>query len=515
MSEQSSNRSIAKNTGMLYIRMLLTMIVSLFTSRVILKTLGVTDFGIYNTVGGIVGFLSFINGALATGSSRFITFELGKGNFEKLKRTFSTTLTIHFFLALLIILTAETFGLWFLYNKLIIPPERFEAALWCFHLSMVAAAVTLTQVPYNAVIMAHEKMDIYAYISIVEVFAKLAIVYMLYIGSYDKLILYAILYLILNVSLSLFYRGYCIRHFLETKYKFVIDWPILREIGKFSGWSLIASVSVALKNQGVLIILNMFFEPFVVSARAISLQVNGVVNQFVNNFRAAVNPQIVKRYAVGEYESSKSLLLDSAKYSYYLIFLLGMPIFFTADKLLQLWLDVVPDYTAVFLRLVIIQNLFAVFDTSFYTALYAKGDLKLNALMSPILGILSFPLVYILFKNGYSPVSLSWIHIGLYFTLAFVVKPYLLIRLVDYQLSDFIPLIKDCLTMSFVSLAIPSYFYYYYYNYTPITIWNLACMLFITMLSIACSVWFIGIDSFVRDKIIDIIRIHLSKFWTR
>lgn len=512
MSEQSSNRSIARNTGMLYIRMLLTMIVSLFTSRVILQSLGVTDFGIYNTVGGIVGFLSFINGALATGSSRFITFELGKGNFEKLRRTFSTTLTIHFILALLIILTAETFGLWFLYNKLIIPPDRFDAALWCFHLSMVAAAVTLTQVPYNAVIMAHEKMDIYAYISIVEVFAKLAIVYMLYIGSYDKLILYAVLYLILNVSLSLFYRGYCIRHFQETKYQFVIDWLILREIGKFSGWSLIASVSIALKNQGVLIILNMFFEPFVVSARAISLQVNGVVNQFVNNFRAAVNPQIVKRYAVGEYESSKSLLLDSAKYSYYLIFLLGMPIFFTADELLQLWLEIVPDYTAVFLRLVIIQNLFAVFDTSFYTALYAKGDLKLNALMSPALGILTFPIVYIMFKNGYSPVALSWVHVCLYFTLAFVVKPYLLVRIVGYQFSDFFPLIKNCIKVSFVSLIIPLFFYSSCYTKVPITNLSFLCMFLITILSIFVSVWFWGIPSMARRQIIGIIKKQISKY---
>lgn len=510
MSEQSSNRSIAKNTGMLYIRMLLTMIVSLFTSRVILQTLGVTDFGIYNTVGGIVGFLSFINGALATGSSRFITFELGKGNFEKLKRTFSTTLTIHFILALLIILTAETFGLWFLYNKLIIPPERFESALWCFHLSMVAAAVTLTQVPYNAVIMAHEKMDIYAYISIVEVFAKLAIVYMLYIGSYDKLILYAVLYLILNVSLSLFYRGYCIRHFQETKYQFVIDWPILREIGRFSGWSLIASISVALKNQGVLIILNMFFEPFVVSARAISLQVNGVVNQFVNNFRAAVNPQIVKRYAVGEYESSKSLLLESAKYSYYLIFLLGMPIFFTADKLLQLWLDVVPDYTAVFLRLVIIQNLFAVFDTSFYTALYAKGDLKLNALMSPVLGILTFPIVYILFKIGYSPVALSWIHVGLYFTLAFVVKPYLLVRIVNYQFSDFFPLIKDCFMVSLFALVLPVAFYYFYYSKIDATILSFASMLSVVIFSVIISVWYIGLNAETRETVMCTIKNKLK-----
>lgn len=515
MSMERTNKTIARNTIVLYFRMMLTMAVSLFTSRVILQTLGVTDYGIYNTVGGIVGFLSFINGALATGSSRFITFELGKGNFDKLQRTFSTTLTIHIFLAVLIILVAETFGLWFLYNKLIIPPDRFHAAVWCFHLSLVAAAVTLTQVPYNAAIMAHEKMDIYAYVSIVEVFSKLAIVYMLYIGTYDKLIMYAVLYLMLNISLSLYYRYYCVKNFKETRYRFTIDKPIIKEIGKFSGWSLVASVSVALKNQGVLIMLNMFFEPLVVAARAISLQVNGVVNQFVNNFRIAANPQIVKRYANGEYDSSKNLLMDSTKYSYFLLFLMGMPIFFTADQLLHLWLGVVPEYTTVFLKLVIIQNMFAVFDTSFYTALYAKGELKQNALLSPVLGIITFPIVYILFRCGYSPIALSWVHVGLYFVLAFIVKPILLIKLVDYQISDFLKVFKTCFLVTVFALVIPSLFYMYWYSTQDSSVILFLEMVTVCIVCSMLSIWMFGLSKKYRGKIISYIMAKLDYLFNK
>ena len=246
---------------------------------------------------------------------------------------------------------------------------------------------------------------------LVETVLKLAIVYMLYIGDFDKLKMYATLFFCLTVGMQVFYRLYCVNHFPETKYKFVYDKGILKEIGKFSGWSLLANFSIALSKQGILMLLNMFFSPSVVAARAISLQVNGMVEQFVGNFRAAANPQIVKRYASGDFDGHKTLLLQSAKYSFFLLYLIGLPVILTAYPLLHLWLGIVPEYTAIFLQIVIVQSLFSVFDISLYQALYAKGDLKWNALTSPTIGFITFPIVYVCFKNGMSPVALSWAYL--------------------------------------------------------------------------------------------------------
>lgn len=258
---QSSNKIIAKNTIFLYIRMLFVMLVALFTSRVILQKLGIDDYGIYQTVGGIVGLLSFINSALSSGSSRFLTYELGRNDKDRLQRTFSTTLTIHIIIAAIIVLIAETAGLWFLYNKLLIPLDRMDAAIYVFHVSILTAVFSLTQVPYNASIISHERMAVFAYIGIVEVLSKLAILYLLDIGSYDKLKLYATLLFIVQVSLMLFYRFYCQRHFAETVFRLSIDRQILKPIASFSAWSLFANGAIALNSQGILMLLNIFFRP--------------------------------------------------------------------------------------------------------------------------------------------------------------------------------------------------------------------------------------------------------------
>lgn len=457
MPKQSSNKTIAKNTVFLYFRMMFTMVVSLFTSRVILQSLGVDDYGIYQAVGGIVGFLSFINSALATGSSRFLTYALGENNLEKLKKTFSTTLNVHIVLTLFIVIVAETIGLWFLYNKMVIAPERLSAAVYTYHLSILAAAFTLTQVPYSATIIAHEKMSIYAYMSIVEVSAKLGICYLLSFGDFDRLKLYATLLLIVQVGLMAFYRFYCSRNFEEAHFSLTFDRQTFKNIAGFSGWSLFASSAIALNSQGVLLLLNMFFSPAVVAARAISIQVNMAANQFVNNFRTAVNPQIVKRLAAGDTQGSHSLLLTSTKYSYYLMLCLCLPICLLAYPLLRLWLGIVPEYATIFLQLIIIQSLFQVFDTSFYTALYAMGRLKENALISPTLLLISFPVVYLLFKLGFSPVALSWASLITYMILGLIVKPILLIKVSGYTLADIYDVFRPCLLVTLVSVPIPTY----------------------------------------------------------
>lgn len=500
---ETNNKTIAKNTLFLYFRMMFTMVVGLFTSRVILQKLGVDDYGIYQAVGGIVGFLSFINGALSTGSSRFLTYALGEGNADKLKRTFSTTLIIHILLALFIALLSETVGLWFLNNKLIIASERMDAAIYTFHLSIVATVLSITQVPYNASLISHERMSIYAYMSIYDVSAKLLVCYLLSIGNIDRLILYSSLILAVQVSSLVFYRLYCIRHFEETLFAFSFDKNLFKDIAKFSGWSLFANSAIALNSQGILVLLNMFFSPSIVAARAISLQVNMAANQFVNNFRQAVNPQIVKKYAAGEFYASKQLLLESTKYSYYMMFLLSLPICILAQPLLKLWLGVVPEYTVPFLQIVILQNLFQVFDTSFYMALYAKGQLKQNALLSPTMLFLSFISSYCFFKLGFSPLSLSWATFVAYAVLGLIIKPILITHIVDYTWKDIWSVFRPCLLVTSVSIPIPLLTA----NYIgEINFISFITIVIVCTVSIVVTTYFLGIDRETRNRLMAIIR---------
>ena len=499
----SSNKTIAKNTIFLYFRMMLTMIISLYTSRVILQVLGVDDYGIYQAVGGIVGFLSFVNNALSTGSSRFITFGLGENNPKKLRNIFSTTLSSHICLALIIVMLAETLGLWFLHNKLVIAPERMEAAEFVFHLSVLTAFFSLTQVPYSACIIAHEKMGVYAYVSIIDAAMKLLVVYLLTIGDFDKLKLYALLLCLIQVSIVLYYNVYCIRHFDEAKFRLYFDKKLFKEIAGFSGWSLFAGCSIALNSQGILVLLNMFFSPAVVAARAISLQVNSAANQFVTNFQTAANPQIVKRFAAKDYEGSKQLLLQTTKFSFYLMLLLCLPICLGANQLLVLWLGIVPEYTVIFLQLVIIQSLFCVFDTSFYRALYAKGRLKENALISPTLGLVRFPIIYFLFKFGFSPVALSWASLITYALLGLVIKPILVIKIVDYTWKDVFSVFVPCFKVVVCSLPIPLLLYHYLGDETLIAF---VIVVLASILSVLAFSWIIGLDKEMKSKFLEIVK---------
>jgi O-antigen/teichoic acid export membrane protein len=504
----SENKRIAKNTIYLYLRMMLTMIISLYTSRVILHVLGVNDYGIYNVVGGVVGFLSFVTAALSAGSSRFLTFEMGTGDKEKLRKTFCSTLSVHIMFSLFIVLLAETIGLWFVNNKLQIPASRMFAANCVYQLSIITAVFSITQVPYTSVIIAHEKMDIYAYMSIYDVTMKLLICYLLYIGNIDKLILYAILIFLIQLSDVLFYRIYSIRHFEESKFKFFYDKKILGPILKFSGWSLFANLSIALNNQGTSIITNMFFGPAVVSASVLSATVSGAANSFITNFRTAANPQIVKMYAAKDYEGSKKLLLNSTKFSFYLMFILALPIILLADPLLHLWLMEVPPYTVVFLRIVMVQSLFCVFDSSFYTALYTKGRLRENALISPMVGFLCFPIVYILFKRGFSPVAMSWVSLCSYVLLGLVVKPMLIIKIVNYTWKDVLSVFTPCLMIVILSTPIPLFATCFLGTDSYI---NDFIILLTSLSFVSIIVYMFGINKETRHKINQLVLCKLHK----
>lgn len=497
----TANKRIAKNTVFLYVRMMITMIISLYTSRVILQVLGVDDYGIYQSVGGIVGLLSFLNGALSTGTSRFITFGLGEGNTEGLKKIFQTTLTGHLILSVIIVMIAESIGYWFLNHKLIIPPSRMDAAVYVFHLSIITVCFTLIQVPYNAAIIAHENMKVFAYVSVIDAVCKLLIVYLLLIGHADKLVLYAVLLCLLQLFIAAFYGCYCAKFYKETKFKLGIDKKIFKDVVSFSGWSLFANSAIALNNQGVLLLLNMFFAPAVVTARSISIQVEMAAYQFMTNFQTAATPQIVKKYAQNDFEGSKLLLLEMTKYSFYLMLILAVPIFFSAKQLLSLWLGVVPPYTVVFLQIIIIQSLFQVFDTSFYKALYAKGQLKENALLSPTCLFFNFLIVYLLFKLGFSPIALSWSTAICYAIIGLVVKPILLIWIVGYSWNDIISVLWPCLKTGILALPIPVLVSFSLRNFAVGEIYNFIIVVATSVLSVSIIVWSVGLTKDMRHKL--------------
>lgn len=494
----TNSKRIVKNTLLLYIRMLFLMLVNLYTSRVILNILGVDDYGIYNAVGGIVLMLSFLNSALSNGSSRFITFELGKKESSQLNTIFCTVLNAHLFLAGIVVLVAETGGLWFVTNKLGLAFERFDAALFTYHFSVLTAVVTISQVPYTAMIIAHERMQIYAYASIFEVVLKLSILYLLPLIDHDRLEVYAVLLFLVQVIVISIYRVYCIKKFEEAKFRFLFDRKKFKEISIFSSWSLLGNAAHALTGQGTNILLQIFFGPKLVAARAISLQVNNAALQFVNNFKLAANPQIVKLYAANDMEESKRLTIDTAKFSFFLMLLLSLPIYIVAEPLLELWLVTVPPYTLIFVQLIVIQSLFSTLDTCFYTGLYTCGRVKENALISPFVLALQFPVIYVAFKLGCSPEFISYAGVITALLLALVVKPILLIKLADYTWRDIKSVLIPCGKVTIVAF-VPSLLLA---NFLSENYWQYSLLVILVITVVILSILYVGIDRNQRRKII-------------
>lgn len=410
-TSSQNNRRIAKNTLMLYFRMILTMLVSLYTSRVILNTLGVEDYGIYNVVGGVVSMFAFFNSAMSSATQRFLSYEIGKGDFVQLRKTFNATQVIHIGIAFFIFILAETIGLWFVKTYLVIPAERMEAAIWVYHFSVLSFMVSIIQVPYNATIIAHERMNVYAYVSILEVSLKLLIVFLLVSISFDKLKLYGILYFVVVFIIAAIYRIYTRRNFEESEFEVVNDKKLYKTLISYSGWNLFGNLAGVAKGQGVNILLNLFYGPVVNAARGISTQVQSAVQGFVSNFQMAVNPQIIKSYAADEKEYMTSLIIRSSKFSFYLLFLLSLPIILEIDQILKLWLITVPDYAPIFTVLILIVILIDSVSGTLMTAIQATGKIKVYQVVVGSLLILILPLSYLFLKLGYSPEITLYINI--------------------------------------------------------------------------------------------------------
>lgn len=488
--------------------MIFLMCVALFTSRVILNTLGVEDYGIYNVVGGIVAMFGFLNGSMSSATQRYITFALGKGDMERLKTVFSTTLQIHALIAIIIVILGETIGLWFLYSEVQIPAERMNAAFWVLQCSIVSMVVMIISVPYNSDIIAHEKMSAFAYISILEAVLKLGIVYLLVISPYDKLIVYAVLLLLVQVLIRFCYSIYCNRHFEETKYRHVWDKALFKEMTSFAGWSLFGNLSAVLFGQGLNMLLNVFFGPIVNAARGIAVQVQSAIQQFVSNFQMALNPQITKTYAKGEMEEMHTLMFRSARFSFYLLFLLSLPVLFETDFLLTIWLKIVPENTVTFLRIMICTSLIYTCANPMIIANQATGKVKKYQAVCGTTLIMILPISYVLLKLGLPPWSVFVCHFVMecvcQLARMIMLRPLIGLRIRDY----FTNVYSKIFLVVAVSVILPAIVY----NIMDATVLRFFVVVVVCLVSVTLFAYSLGLTPNERRFVLAKTKDILNKF---
>lgn len=413
------------------------MAVSLYTSRVVLSTLGIDDYGIYNVVGGFIGMFAFLNGAMAGCTQRFITIALGKGDEQNLKKVFSTCVITHGMIALIVFILAETIGLWFVLEKLVIPENRMTAAMVVYQCSIVSTMVMIMSFPYNADIIAHEKMSAFAYISIFEAFANLGVVYLLYIGLFDKLAFYAVLLLIVKVSVIVVYRIYCKRHFVESVFRWLFDKRLLKEILSFTGWNLWGGIAGTLMGQGINVLLNIFFGPAVNAARGVAVQVQSAVQMFATNFQTALNPQMMKSYASGELQAMHMLLFRSAKFTFMLLLCLMLPLMLEIDFVLGLWLKQVPEYTNVFVCFMLCISMIDAVSNPFMTASAATGKVKVYQSVVGGILLMIVPIAYVTLRLGAEPYAVFVVHFSVA-VFAFVARLTIVKRLINLSVRRYI-----------------------------------------------------------------------------
>lgn len=509
MSDTSANnKRIAKNTLLLYVRMLFMMAVSLYTSRVILHTLGVEDFGIYNVVGGVVAMFSVISGSLSSAISRFITYELGKGDKEKLVRIFSSSVTIQIGLGLIILVLAEAIGIWFLNTKMTIPANRMYAANWVFQLSILTFIINLISVPYNAAIIAHERMSAFAYISILEVVAKLVIVYVLLVSPIDKLIFYAILMAAVALIIRFVYGYYCKRHFEECTYHFIFDKKLLKKMFGFAGWNFIGAASAVLRDQGGNIVINLFCGPAVNAARGIAYQVNNAISGFVSNFMMALNPQITKSYASGDRDYMMTLIHQGARLSFYILLLLSLPVIINAHYILSLWLKIVPEHTTLFVQFVLVFAMSESISNPLITAMLATGNIRNYQIVVGGLQMMNLPISYILLRYGCIPETVLIVAICIS-QCCLATRLYMLRGMIGLSIREYMGKVYfNVLGVTILSAVIPGILSHYL-NETFIS------FLVVCVISVLCTftvIYFVGCNQKERQLISSKITAIKNKF---
>lgn len=488
--------------------MLVMMTISLYTSRVTLVVLGVEDYGIYNVVGGIVVIMSFLNTAMAGATQRFLNFEMGKGLKGGMHRVFSSALVIHFIVAGVMLLIAETGGLWFLNTYMNIASERIEAANYVYQFSVAAFLINILYVPYNATIIAHEKMSAFAYISIIEAVLKLLIVFLIQTLLFDKLILYGILIFCVGLITQAVYRIYCRKHFEETHFKRTsIDRSLVKKMLSFSSWTIFGNLGFILHTQGIAILINIFFGATVNAAQGVSNQVNAAVSQFVSNFQMALNPQIVKNYAANNLNDMHKLMFRGCRYSFFLITFFAIPLIIEAPSILNIWLKEVPEYSVWFVRTVLIVTLFNSYSSIMSTAQSATGNIKRYQVLLTTIGAFHLPLALLAFWMGLAP---YWCNI-VYIVIITILQ---LVRVLFVSRSTQMSLIGFCKSVLFPSLIVLSvssiipFILHFTYKGNYLI---LAAKCFISFIITGICVFSLGMEAVERKMIIEQIRKRIKK----
>lgn len=497
-----NNKRIVKNTMYLYMRMFVILIVSLYTSRVILHVLGVSDYGIYNIIAGVVVLFSFINGALTSATQRYLNFYIGKRDEKKTHDVFCMSMNIYIVLSIVFLILAETVGLWFVNTQINIPEDRMVAANWVYQFTVFSFMLNLTRIPYNATLIAYEKMDFYAYLSLFDVILKLIIVYLLYISPGDKLIVYGFLFMLTDLIDNVIYRIYCKRKFITATYKYVWKKDMFRSLLSFSGWSLLGNAASVFVQQGLNILVNIFYGVTLNAALGIANQVAGKVTQFFSNFQTAFNPQIVKYYAEGKRTDFFNLIYRSSRLSYYLMLIVAFPLILKIDVILSLWLVDVPKYTGIFCQLILVYYLIEALTGPLWMSVQATGNIKLYQILVSTANFLNLPLIYVSLKLNF-PVWTVWGIRIIIDLIIYLVRCIFLNIKVDMSLCEYFKeVLQPVFWVTLISLPIPILFEQmvegYYSNFIGSIILALICT--------AIATFFIGLKKGEREKIILLVK---------
>ncbi len=491
----SSTKRIAKNTAMLYVRMLLVMGVSFFMTRILLKELGVEDFGIYNIVGGVVAMFASLRGVFASATQRFLNFEMGRKNEEALNRIFNKSLLIHLILALLLLVFAETIGLWFVNSKLVINPDRLSSANMVYQFSVFTALVMLLTIPFDAVIIANEKMAIYAYLSILDVLLKIGIILMLTYTEGNALVLYSFSVLLVSLIIRFLSSWYCRRNFRECKFKMVWDTGLFKEMGSFAGWNFLGNTAFVLANEGTNILLNFFGGVPINAARAIAYQVRSVSTQFTSTMMMAINPQIIKQYAEKKFKPAIDLVFFSSKISFFLLFTITLPVLVYADLFLNLWLKNVPEHTIIFVRLILIFVLIRVFHDPLDTLFKATGKIKKYQLIDTGILLINLPLSYVLLTFGFD-FAIIFVVMIIVETINLVCLLFLANKITNFSIKSYLKnVVMPCILIVLSTLPL---IYYLLMISTTLSITVLSIVVIIIF--IVCLFWGIGLNTLERNK---------------
>jgi O-antigen/teichoic acid export membrane protein len=499
-----NNKRIAKNAVMLYFRMFIMVGVALYTSRVILKALGVIDFGIYNVVAGVVALMGVVNVALTISTQRFITYELGRGDRRKLTETFSACFFSFIVLSFVVLFLAETVGLWFLNTQLVIPQNRLLAANWCYQFSLLSCVNSLLTNPYNACIIAHEKMDVYAYVSIIEVLLKLAIVFLLFLIPLDRLIIYGALLMISQFIVTMIYVFYCKKKFVECQLILHKDFNLYKHILSFTSWNLIGSIANVLQTQGLNVLINIFFNPTANASRGIAVQVNSNVGNFFSNFFNAIRPQIIKYYSVGDMQNLYKLLFRSSRFAFYLILLLSLPIILETQYILKLWLGFVPEYAVVFTRLMIAITAVDAISNPLMTLAQANGNIKKYCIVTGSLLLTILPISYIALKAECGPESVFVVALGVsivcLFSRLIILREMLKFPIAEYMRRVLLVIINVTILSSFIPLFL--------YINMDVNLYSFLLVCVVSILTTCVTSLYVGMIKSERVKIASMVLTH-------